>query len=273
MKPEASVIITFYNKIDILKLVLSGFERQSEKNFEILIADDGSDDSVVRELHRCISASPLQIKHVWHADKGWQKNIIMNRAIVMANTDYIIFTDGDCIPHRHFVKEHLQARNKNMVLTGRRVLLSRRISQYLSVSMVRNGFLEHVLFPWMLFERLLGKGQFIENAIYFKWTWIRKKINKKTKGLLGSNFSIHKNDILSINGFDERYLSPYIGEDTDLEYRLRLKGCKFKHLKHLAIQFHYFHPRLETIDSNYVIFDDNKRRNTAYTPFGIHKNP
>jgi glycosyltransferase involved in cell wall biosynthesis len=271
MKTEATVIISFYNKIQILKLVLAGFERQSFRNFEILIADDGSETSVVNELQQIISGSPLRIRHVWHSDQGWQKNIILNKAIVDAGSDYIIFIDGDCIPHRHFIREHVFAKERNFVLTGRRVLLSRRISEYLTTDKVKQGILEKRLLPWMIFDRLMGNGQFIENAVYFKWKWIRKRINKKTRGLLGSNFSLHKEDLLAINGFDERYLSPYVGEDTDLEYRLRLKGCRFRHLKHLAIQYHYFHPRLKFSDANYSIFNDNKQRGTPYTPFGIVK--
>ena len=271
MKTAASVIISFYNKIDVLKLVLSGFERQSDKNFEIIIADDGSGNQVVHELEQIISSSSLQIKHIWHADKGWQKNIILNKAILAATAEYIIFIDGDCIPHRHFVKEHLSARSEKQVLTGRRVLLGRKISSFLTVKGVRSGLLENLLFPWMVFDGILGNGQFTENAIYVKWEWIRNRINKKDRGLLGSNFSLHKNDLLAVNGFDERYLSPYVGEDTDLEFRLRLNGCKFRHLKHLAIQYHYYHPRQEFSHSNYSILEENKNRNTGFTPFGIKK--
>jgi len=117
MNFDASVIISFYNKIEILKLVLAGFERQSRKGFEIIIADDGSANAVVDELQRIIKASPLQIKHVWHPDNGWRKNIILNRAIASSCSEYIVFTDGDCIPHRHFIKEHLLAKRKNHVLT------------------------------------------------------------------------------------------------------------------------------------------------------------
>jgi glycosyltransferase involved in cell wall biosynthesis len=271
MKTEATVIVSFYNKIDVLQLVLSGFERQSMKNFEIIIADDGSDPQAVEKIQQVILSYPLPLKHVWHADKGWRKNIIMNKAIVAASTGYIIFIDGDCIPHRHFIREHLLAKEKNLVLTGRRVLLSRNVSEFLTARKVRLGYLESLLMPWMILERFLGKGEFIENTFYFKWKWIRNRINKKDKGLLGSNFSAHKEDLLAVNGFDERYLSPYVGEDTDLEFRLRLHGCRFKHLKHLAIQYHYYHPRFEFSDSNNSIFEDTKKRGTAYTPFGILK--
>jgi len=271
MNIEASVIISFYNKIEVLKLVLSGFERQTLKNFEIIIADDGSNDLVVDELKQIIAGCAMIIKHIWHTDKGWQKNIILNKAIVEASADYIIFIDGDCIPHRHFIKEHVLAKHKNQVLTGRRVLLSRRVSESLTSKMVRRGYLENALVPWMIIERFFGQGQFTENAFYFKFEWIRNRINKKNKRLLGSHFSLHKEDLQAVNGFDERYLLPYVGEDTDLEYRLRLNGCKFKHLKHLAIQYHVYHARLECNETNLEIFNDNKKRATAYTPFGINK--
>lgn len=267
----ASVIITFYNKTDILKLVLAGFERQSVKDFEIIIADDGSNEKAVAELHEIIHSSPLHIRHVWHPDNGWQKNLIMNKAIMAAETDYLLFTDGDCIPHRHFVKEHLQARERNHVLTGRRVLLSKRVSDFLTAKRVRLGLLEKMLFLWMLVERIFGEGQFVENAIYFRQKWIRKRINKKDRGLLGSNFSLHKEDILAVNGFDERYLSPYVGEDTDLDMRLRQYGCKYRHLKHLAIQYHYYHRRLEYSHANLKILEENKKLDKGYTPFGIKK--
>jgi glycosyltransferase involved in cell wall biosynthesis len=269
MKIEASVIISFYNKVDALKLVLSGFERQTQKNFEIIIADDGSNYLVVNELKQIIAGSEMIIKHVWHPDKGWQKNIILNKAIIETQAEYIIFTDGDCIPHRHFIKEHVLEKQKKQVHTGRRVMLSKRVTESLTAKMVRKGYLENALVPWMIIERVFGHGQFIENAFYFKFDWIRKRINKKNKGLLGSNFSLHKEDLLAINGFDERYLLPYVGEDTDLEYRLRLYGCKFKHLKHLAIQYHLYHIRQSYDKTNLEIFNDNKNRATAYTPFGI----
>ena len=82
----ATVIITFYNKTEILKLVLAGFERQSVKEFEIIIADDGSHENAVHELQQIIGSSPLHIRHVWHPENGWQKNLIMNKAIMAAET-------------------------------------------------------------------------------------------------------------------------------------------------------------------------------------------
>ena len=45
---KASVIAAFYNNIDYLKLVLAEFENQTEKEFEIIIADDDSSEEVAK---------------------------------------------------------------------------------------------------------------------------------------------------------------------------------------------------------------------------------
>lgn len=272
-RPKVSIIISFYNKIDNLKLVLAGLTRQSFKEFEVIIADDGSKEDVVNELKQIIENTQLKIIHIWHKDLGWRKNIILNKAICIANSDYLIIIDGDCIPHKHFIKEHFQARQKNVVLAGRRVNLSARISNMLKPAYVKKGFLENLFIPLMIFDRILGKGSYIEYALYIRSKWLRKKINMKDRGILGSNFSIHKQNILEINGFDERYLAPYLGEDTDLEYRLRLNGISVKTVKYLAIQFHIYHKRLINMKQNEIIFEDTKKNQYAYTPYGIIKKP
>ena len=269
--PKVSLIISFYNKLDILKLVLAGLERQSFKEFEVIIADDGSKQEIVDELKRIIAYSKLNIVHVWHEDLGWRKNIALNNAIIKSRAEYLVFIDGDCIPHKHFIKEHYLSRQKSVVLAGRRVNLSEHISRILKPSFVRHGYLENLFIPLMIFERFLGKGSYIEYGLYIKSKRIRKKINKKDRGILGSNFSIHKQDILAINGFDERYNSPYLGEDTDLEYRLRLYGFSVRTVKFLAIQFHTFHERLVNTKQNEAIFEDTKKNNYAYIPYGIKK--
>ena len=98
--PEASVIISFYNRIDYLAFVLAGFERQTFRDFEIIIADDGSAPEVVKEIELLSKKISFPLLHSWHEDKGFRKNKILNRAITSANSDYLIFVDGDCVPHR-----------------------------------------------------------------------------------------------------------------------------------------------------------------------------
>lgn len=270
-KLQSSVIISIYNNFKFLNLVLAGFERQINKNFEIIIADDGSKKEVIEKIQQYILKSSLIIKHVWHEDKGWRKNEILNKAVKTSETDYIIFIDGDCIPHKSFVQEHLISKAENTILAGRRSNLSKFISDKLTYENVRAGILEKKFaIAGLLFKSVIG-GSHLENAVFFNSKHIRKKINLKDKGVLGSNFSLHKSDIMEINGFDERYTKPAVGEDTDIEYRLRNAGKKVKSVKHLAIQYHLFHNKLERDKANMEYLNQVIKNKTTFTPYGINK--
>lgn len=267
---KASVIAAFYNNINYLKLVLAGFERQSEIEFELIIADDGSNENVVKEIEKISSNYPSRIKHVWHPDKGFRKNKILNQAIVVSESDYLIFIDGDCVPHYKFVEEHLSEKENNKVLTGRRVNLSQKLTNMLSEEKVRNGFLEsnNLL---MLEDALFGKSNYVEKGFYFQNKFLRNIFNNKKRGLLGCNFSLHKKDIIEINGFDERYEAPSIGEDSDVQFRLELNGVKVKSLNHIAVQYHLYHKLQDRLQVNLDLFEEVKKSRLAFTPFGLKK--
>lgn len=268
--PKASIIIAFYNRIDFLQLILAGFERQTFMDFEIVIADDGSSEESVSELKKIIKGSPLNIKHVWHEDRGFRKNKIMNKALLESSTDYLIFIDGDCIPHKEFVREHFENKGKGLCLTGRRVNLSEKISSKLTSEIIKKGYLEKNFFTF-LFSGISGHSNYIEKGIYIKSKILRELLNKKNRGLLGCNFSIHKNDLLSINGFDERYEGPAIGEDSDIQFRLELSNIKIKSLANTAIQFHLYHKIQTRSETNLELFKEVQKSRISYTPFGINK--
>lgn len=267
---KASVIAAFYNNIKYLRLVLAGFERQSEKNFELIIADDGSNDEVVREIESITPNYSFRIKHIWHFDKGFRKNKILNQAILASPSDYLIFIDSDCVPHYKFVEEHLNEKTNAFVLTGRRVNLSQKITELLTEAKVKEGFLEsnNLL---LLEDALFGESNYVEKGFYFQNSFLRKLFNKKSRGLLGCNFSLNKKDILDINGFDERYEVPSIGEDSDVEFRLALNGVKVKSLNHIAVQYHLYHKLLERLQKNLDLFEEVKKSRIAFTTFGLKK--
>jgi len=267
---ELTLIISFYNRLDYLKLVFAGLEIQTFKNFEVIIADDGSSENVVQELYDLISKSSFPAKHIWQEDKGFRKNRILNRAIVESKTNYLVFIDGDCVPHSEFLREHYFNREEKVCLTGRRVNLSRKMTENLNEDKIRNKFLEQNI-PLILLDSIFGERVDFEKGIYIKSNLLRKYLNKKPRGILGCNFSIHKEDILSVNGFDERYEAPSIGEDTDLQFRLELSGIKIKSLNNIAIQYHLYHKLQERRPENLKLFEEVKKVGKAFTPFGIIK--
>jgi glycosyltransferase involved in cell wall biosynthesis len=267
---KATVIAAFYNRIDYLKLVLAGFERQTENNFELIIADDGSREDVVNEIKKSTSSYSFPIKHFWQEDKGFRKNKILNTAITESESDYLVFIDADCIPHRSFMEGHLSFSNKNTSITGRRVNLSQNITNQLSEKIIHNGFLEKKFFL-LIKDGLFGKSVDVEKGLYLKNKFLLNIFNRKSRGLLGCNFSLFKEDIIKINGFDERYEAPSIGEDSDVQFRLELSGVKIKSINHAAVQYHLFHKLQERSPKNLELFDEIKQQKDAFTPFGISK--
>jgi glycosyltransferase involved in cell wall biosynthesis len=267
---KASVIAAFYNNIEYLKLVLAGFERQTEKNIEFIIADDGSKEDVVKEIQSISSNYSFRIKHVWHPDKGFRKNKILNQGILVSTSEYLIFIDSDCVPHSRFVEEHLNEKEDYKVLTGRRVNLSQKLTNLLNEENIKVGFLETNCLR-MIADAIFGKSNYVEKGLYIKNKFLREFLNKKYRGLLGCNFSLYKEDILAINGFDERYKAPSIGEDSDVQFRLELNGIIIKSLNHIAVQYHLYHKLQERLQINLDLFEKIKQSRLSSTPFGLIK--
>jgi glycosyltransferase involved in cell wall biosynthesis len=268
MKP-VTLIIPTYNDISNLKLVLASAERQTYKNFEVVISDDGSKPEIVEQIESYLKTVDLEVRHIWHEDKGFRKTIIYNRAIDISRGEYIIFNDGDCIMHRKFIEEHYKQRDPKLILTGRRVNLSQNYSEKLTPDLVRRGEVERNLFR-VFRDSILRKASYPETGIYLKSEVLRKYLNQKPKGLLGSNMSLSKENLIKVNGFDERYMA-YGFEESDLQHRLKIAGIKVKTLRNIAIQYHLYHPAKMIPSENFNLFEEVKKQNYYYTPYGMKK--
>ncbi len=232
---QASIIISYYKNLSTLELILRALDSQSAKNhFEVIVSEDDNDTATVDLLNSLKAILHFPIIHISQTDSGFRKCIALNHSIESANTDFLIFIDGDCIPHKKFVASYLQRKTPKTVLYGRRVMLSESISKKIHFS--KNISLIH------LFNLIAFKCKRIEEGIYFPL--VNKMIQKtKSNMLLGCNMGINKADLLAINGFDEDYLFPGGGEDSDIEWRLKkIEGIKFTSMKFVAIVYHLYHP-------------------------------
>lgn len=118
LKMQVSVVVSTYNQPEWLEKVLWGYHMQNCKDFELIVADDGSGSPTRELLERIGPTLSYRLKHVWHEDKGFRKCGILNKAILAASTDYLIFTDGDCIPRKDFIEQHLKYRKRGGVFRG-----------------------------------------------------------------------------------------------------------------------------------------------------------
>lgn len=269
---KISVIITTYNAEDWLRKVLIGFSVQTETDFEIVIADDGSTSKTSDVLNEFTSEFKHPIVHVWHADDGFQKSKILNRAIVKSNADYLLFTDGDCIPRADYVATHLKYKEVGYFLSGGYFKLPMELSHQISTDDIISQRCFDVSF-------LRAKG--LKNS--FKLTklthnkWVARFMNWVTptkRSWNGHNASGFKADLLAINGFNQDM--HYGGLDRELGERLFISGLLSKQIRYSAICIHLDHARgyfsKEGWDYNLAIRAHNKKHKIAVTTNGIKQN-
>ncbi|MBI2604516.1 MAG: glycosyltransferase family 2 protein [Deltaproteobacteria bacterium] len=248
-KPLASIIMTTYNQPRHLELALAGLLIQTEKNFELHIADDGSHAETSDIVERYMERAPFSMVYSWQQDLGYRKTKILNEAIRKSKADYFIFIDGDCIPHADFIRNHLRYRQKGYYLAGRRVELGPEFSERLTSEMVLRGDLNRPNLG-LIASCLKKDSGYWHRSIPVYNPFLRKILKmERVDDLKGCNFSVDRESLFKINGFDEDYQG-YAREDTDLELRLQYLGLKIKSLKGLAIQYHVWHERLSESEGN-----------------------
>jgi glycosyltransferase involved in cell wall biosynthesis len=253
---KASVIIPVYNAVRHLELVLSGFCRQTFSDFELIIADDGSGPEMRQFVDASTRRSPFQMNYVFQPDEGFRKSRILNTAIRLAKTDYLVFSDGDCIPHRRFLEAHWAHRESRAVLLGRRVNLGERITRQLTPESVADGILERIPFR-MLLDAVTGDGSHWDEGIYLQSAWLRRLVSRKPPYMLGSTYSLQKSLVEEVNGYNEEFVG-YGGEDIEFEHRLQLAGARFKWVRHQAIQYHLYHEQKVITPGNMMLVERTK---------------
>lgn len=235
---KIEVIMSAYNNVVDLNIVLDAYLMQKYNSYSLCVADDGSDSSVGK-LVETFKNKGMNIRHVWHKDRGYRRAKILNKAIQSSEAGYIIFTDSDCIPAPDFIADHKEAASKIHYTTGVRVYLKEDISNQLRLGILPTPKLFSTF--WLLLKSIQGKVSKSEQAIrYPKWllSFIIKV--KKQMSSFGSNIAMSRESLLKINGFDEDY-EGWGCEDKDLLWRLEETGltqqgefgkCRQYHLHH-----------------------------------------
>ena len=227
-------MVASYNESEILALTLAAFTKQTFPDFELIIADDGSQQDYRPLLERWAPRFRYPIQHVRQDDQGFRKTRILNRAVFVSSSDKFIFVDMDCMPHHDFVRQHLRYLAPGVVVTGRRVHIEPdQLPSAETILETGLGF----SFGHLLRLRLRGKARLIEHGVVLPFFY-----ETPGRGILGCNFSICRTDFEKINGFN----SEYIGagwEDTDIDFRLQLAGVKIRVLRNKVIEYHAAHPQ------------------------------
>jgi len=234
---RTAVVITTYNRPDALAAVLAGYGAQRDAKFELIVADDGSTEATRDVIEVFKSQAPFPVAHVWHEDRGFRAAAIRNRALAATAAEYIVFSDGDCVPAPRFVAQHQRFAERGWFVAGNRILLSERFTR-----------------------RVLGAALPIHEWRFAQWlgAWLRRDINRwlplvtvpeggfrnaapqRWEGVKTCNLAAWRDDLLRVNGLDETYEGWGL-EDSDLVIRLLHAGVKHKSSRFAAPLFHLWH--------------------------------
>lgn len=256
---KASVIVSVYRDSAALKCIYEALKLQTERNFELIISEDGDSSEIIH----CVKTfdGNISVKHLTQEDNGFRKNRALNRATLAASSSYLIFIDGDCIPHPRFVEGHVREASESTICAGRRVELGKELSMKLK----NNSKLVGVLCtkfgragPFFMESYVKAKNP--EAGFY--WPLLQTFMRKRELSLVGCNFSCPKAALEQINGFNEDFQSPGLGEDSDIEWRFMRAGFRMKNVKFVTPLFHLYHSRNQWLDpKNIEIFESTKKNN------------
>lgn len=266
---KTSVIIAVYNAVRELELALAGYSRQSFRDFEVIIGDDGSGPEMAALVHAFSRNSPFPIQYLYQPDQGFRKCKILNEAIRASSGDYLVFADGDCIPHAGFLQAHLENSRPGTVLCGRRVNLTQRFSRSLTTQDVLSGRLDRRA-PGLALDLLLGRITHWEEGVVIKSPTLRGWIERREPRLFGCNFSTAKSLLEQVNGFNEDFVE-YCWEDFELQHRFQLAGARIRWVRHQAIQYHLYHPTRVEAEASRAVLERSQAEGAAACRNGLRK--
>ena len=238
-----SLVITTYNRSDALCAVLRSLAAQSDSQFEIIVADDGSTAEHQAAMQAMARQLGLVVRHVWHPDIGFTPARVRNLGVTAARGDYLILLDGDCVPEQDFIQQHRRLAQTGCFVNGSRVLLSERLTREVLADSTRvHG---RTAAFWLL-QRWRGNASKLTGLLRLP-LWLRRtRPDFLWKRIRSCNMGLWRSDYVLINGFDESFVG-WGHEDADFVLRLHNNGIKRKNGFCATEVYHLWHPQAQRL--------------------------
>ena len=251
MTEPVSLIVSTYNRPDALGAVLRSLARQTDRDFEIVVADDGSGPQTREVIDGWVSRIGVPLRHVWQEDRGFRLAEIRNRAIAASAGGYLIFLDGDCIARPDFVAAHRRLGEPGYFVGGNRVLLSRRLTEAILAD-----DLEPEVWPFASWAVLCARGQVnrLLPLLTLPLGPTRKRLATEWEGVRGGNFAFFRGDLDKVDGFETSFVGWGL-EDSDIVIRMIRSGVKRKDGRFATGVLHLWHE-----DADRSQFDANQEK-------------
>lgn len=227
---NVALIVNTYNQPEYLARVLESVARQTRLPSEVIVADDGSTDETRQVFARHGNSHPFRASHIWQAKQGFRRSRILNRSIAAASANYLVFLDGDSIPHPRFVEDHVRLAANGAFVQGHRALIEQRAATYFGLGNFGKD-------RW----RALVQGQLRGWKHAYRWPKPLCRNRTDLRGVRGCNLAIWRDDLVRVNGYNEAFVG-WGREDSELSLRLMNSGVRRIDVRGWAICYHLWHP-------------------------------
>jgi glycosyltransferase involved in cell wall biosynthesis len=236
-----SVIVSTYDRADALDMVLRALSRQCDRQFEVLVADDGSGPQTAALVETWKPRFAVGLAHVWQEHHGFRLAEIRDLAILASRGDYCIFLDGDCIVRPDFVATHRRLAERGWFVTGNRVLLS----STLTAAILRENLEPET---WGLGEwieaRRRGDINRLAAVLHLPLGPLRKLGSRQWRGARSCNLAVWRTDLEATDGFDASFQGWGL-EDSDVVVRLLHAGIRRKDGRFATGALHLWHAEVD----------------------------
>jgi glycosyltransferase involved in cell wall biosynthesis len=271
---SVTVMVSTYNWKEALALAVQSIARQTRLPDEVIVVDDGSREDTAELLRELAKTFPVPLRHVWQPDEGFRKARILNRGIAAARGEYVIQFDGDMLLHPRFVEDHLSLAKRGCFLQGTRIRTTdAETARLLGGGKPRFGWFVDAYFRD---NKIRGTYHFGRRHHTLRLPWLARIKSRSTGHPMGCNISFWRDDLLRVNGYDER-MHGYGSEDLEIDIRLRNAGLRRSQIKFAALALHLEHRSVSAQDPSDPELPNNKLMHTTVeqrlvrTEFGVDK--
>jgi glycosyltransferase involved in cell wall biosynthesis len=233
---KISLLITTYNDPVRLKKTLSHCLRLRPQPAEILVCDDGSRPDTGEIIRSFALNSSTPVLHIFQDDHGWDAPGIRNLGAIRSSGDYLLMTDGDCVPHPRFISDHLAAAAEGFFVFGDRAHV---LKEYVDGFSTRFD----VVWNYLLRKRIIKRRAALRNPLETPRVFDRSAfpdIGAVASLAICCNLGVWKKDFFAVNGFDESFRK-WWPEDAECSARLLNHGLKLKKFHQKCLVYHLDH--------------------------------
>jgi len=234
---KTTVIVTVYNRPAMLIACLRALALGTQRVDEVVVSDDGSSAENVQRMQAAFPDLPFPVRYIQQEDRGYRLAAARNNALRQATGDYIISLDCDILLMPDVIMTHVRLARRGCFLAANRAYVG-AVETEEALQQAMHPRLLEILWEDADRRHLRRAHRQFQRNVWLRRLGLAKRHKPK---ILGCHFSIFREDIERVNGFDEAYIGWGL-EDDDFAMRLHKAGMRGRSLILEAKALHLWHP-------------------------------